>query len=82
MSNLNKFKDSYQVLEKNPKLCFMKEKNSRTHKECLNKFFWFKIFTTNTLCVNVYKMYECDKNQMPYYNVKKKLIIFLGILGH
>jgi hypothetical protein len=23
-----------------------------------------------TLCVNVNKMYECDKNQMPYFNVK------------
>jgi hypothetical protein len=23
-----------------------------------------------TLYVNVYKMYECDKNQVPYYNVK------------
>jgi hypothetical protein len=30
------------------------------------QFFWSKIFTTNTLCANVYKMYECDKNQMPY----------------
>ncbi len=70
MSNLNKFKDSYQVLEKNPRLCFMRKKSSKTHKECLNKFFWPKIFTTNTLCVNVYKMYECDKNQMPYYNVE------------
>ncbi len=28
------------------------------------------ISTLNTLCVNVYKMYECDKNQMPYSNVK------------
>ncbi len=26
MSNLNKFKDSYQVLEKNPRLCFMRKK--------------------------------------------------------
>jgi hypothetical protein len=29
----------------------------------LNKFFWPKIFTTNTVYVNVYKIYECDKNQ-------------------
>jgi hypothetical protein len=69
MSNLNKFKDSYQVLERNPRLCRMKKKGSRTHNECLNNFSWPKIFTTNTLCVNVYKMYECDKNQMRYYNV-------------
>jgi hypothetical protein len=34
------------------------------------QFFWPKSFTTNTLCVNVYKMYECDKKQMPYNNVK------------
>ncbi len=48
----------------------MKKKNSMTHKECLNKFVLPKIFTTNTLCVNVYKMYECHKNQMLYCNVK------------
>ncbi len=75
MLNLHKFKDFYQVLEKNPRLCLMKIKSSRTCKECLNNFFWPKIFTTNTLCANVYKMYECDKSQMPYYSVKcfKKL---------
>jgi hypothetical protein len=65
MSNLNKFKDSYQILEKIPKLCFMKKINSKTHKKCLNKYFWPKICNANTLCANVYKMYECDKNQMP-----------------
>ncbi len=70
MSNLNKFKDSYQVLEKNLGLCFMRKKSSKTHKECLNNFFLPKMFTTNTLCAKVYKMYECDKNKMPYYNVK------------
>jgi len=42
------------------------KKSSKTHKECVNNFFWPKIFTTNTLCANVHKMYECDKNQMPY----------------
>jgi hypothetical protein len=69
MSNLNKLKDSYQVLEKNPRICLV-EKKSRIHKERLNNRFWPKIFITNTLCANVYKMYECDKNQMPYCNVK------------
>jgi len=69
MSRLNKFKDSYQVLEKIQDF-LMRKKGSRIHKECLNNFFGPKIFTTNTLCVNVYKMHECDKNQMPYYNVK------------
>jgi hypothetical protein len=34
------------------------------------QIFWPKILITNTLGTNVYKMYECDKNQMPYYNVK------------
>ncbi len=68
MSNLNKFKDSYEVLEKNLKLCLMRKK-SKNHKKCLNKFFWPKFCITNTLCANVYKMHECDKNQMPYYNV-------------
>ncbi len=47
-----------------------KKINSRTHKECLNNFFWPKIFITKTLCANVYKMYEYDKNQMFYCNGK------------
>jgi len=38
-SNLNKFKDSYQVFEKNPRFCFMKKQNSKTRKESLNNFF-------------------------------------------
>jgi len=66
MLNLNKFNYSYQVFKKNLGLYFMKKKGSKTHKDCLNNFFWPKIFMTNTLCVNVYKMYECDKNQVPY----------------
>ncbi len=39
------------------------------------QLFWPKPFITNTLCANVYKAYECDKNQMPCYNVEsfKKL---------
>jgi len=37
---------------------------------CLNNFFWPKIFTTNILCLNVYKLYECDKNQIPSCNIK------------
>jgi hypothetical protein len=48
MSNLNKFKDYYQVFEKHLGLCLMRKKGSKTHKECLNKFFWPKILTTNT----------------------------------
>jgi len=36
-----------------------------------------------TLGTNVYKMYGCDKNQMPYYNVKwLQKVGFLIILGH
>ncbi len=61
--SLNKFTNFYQVLGKNQKLPLMKKQSSRTHKECLNKNFWPKIFTTNTLFINVYKMCECDKNQ-------------------
>jgi hypothetical protein len=56
LSNLNKFQDCYQVLERNPGLCFLRKKNSKTHKENLNKFFWPKIFTTNTLGTNVHKV--------------------------
>jgi hypothetical protein len=69
MSNLNKFKDSYQALEKNLRLYCMRKKSSNTHKECLNDFFWPKISTTNTLCVNVYKIYVYDNNQMFYCNI-------------
>jgi hypothetical protein len=83
MSNLNKFQNSYQILEKNTRLYFLRKESSKTHKECLHKFFWPKILTTNTLGTNAYKIYECDKNQMPYCNVKifKKMKI-LGVLGH
>jgi len=70
MSNLNKLKNSDQVLEKHLGLYFIEKKSSKTHKECLKNVFWPKTFITNILCVNVYKMYECDKNQMPYCNVK------------
>ncbi len=46
-------------------------------------FFWPKSFITNILCVNVYKIYECDKNQMPYYDVKIfKKSNFYKIMGH
>jgi hypothetical protein len=48
----------------------MRKNNSRIHKECLNNFFWPKFFTTNTLCVKVYKIYEFDKIQMLYCNIK------------
>jgi hypothetical protein len=66
MSILNKFKNSCWVLEKIQDFISWEQKSSRIHKECLNNFSWPKIFTTNTLCANVYKMYEFDKNQMPY----------------
>jgi len=59
ISNLNKFGNSYQILEK----------NSKIHKECLHKFIWCKILITNTLGIKLHKMYERDKNQVPYYNV-------------
>jgi len=49
-------------------------KSSRIHKDCLNNFFWPKIFTTYTLCANVYKIYEFDQNQMPYYSTFGPLI--------
>jgi hypothetical protein len=79
MSNLNKFKDSYQVFEKTLGLCFKKNKSSKTHKECLNNFFWPKIFTTNILYANVYKGSECDKNKMSYCTMKNfKKSNFLG----
>jgi hypothetical protein len=77
MSNLNKFKIFYQVLEKNLGLCSLKKKI----KKCFKKFFWLEIFITNILCANVYKMYECDKNQMPYYKVFKKINQFFENFG-
>jgi hypothetical protein len=42
MSNLNKFHNSYQILEK----------KSKTHKECLNNFLGHMILATNTLGTN------------------------------
>jgi hypothetical protein len=38
------------------------KKSSKTYKECLNNFFQPNIFSTNTLCANVYKMYKYGKN--------------------
>jgi hypothetical protein len=70
MSNLNKFQNSYQVLKKNRGF-FSINKSSKIHKKCLNNFFWPKILPTSTLGTDVHKMYECDKNQMPYCNIKK-----------
>ncbi len=79
MSNLNKFKDSYQVFEKTLGLCLMIKESSKTHKECLNNFFCPKISTTNTLYVNVYKRSECDKNKLPCCIIKSfKKSNFLG----
>jgi len=47
------------------------------------KKFGLKILTTNTLGTNVYKMYECDKNQVPLLQCKKiQKIKFVRILGH
>jgi hypothetical protein len=66
--NLNKFLKNYQVFEKQFRTLHHEKKNSKIHKECLNNFFWPKIFTINTICVNVYKTYECDSNLMPYWN--------------
>jgi hypothetical protein len=40
--------------------------------------FLAKILTANTLGTNVHKMYECDKNQMLYCNVKKIKIEIFG----
>jgi hypothetical protein len=66
MSNLNKFKDSYQVFENNSRLCLMRKKKIKdSFKECLNNFFWPKIFTTNILCANVYKMYNVTRTKWP-----------------
>jgi hypothetical protein len=71
MSNLNKFEDSYQVLEKNPKLCLLRKNKSKdSYNECLNKKIWHNFFTKNTIGTNVHEMYECNKNQVLYYNVK------------
>ncbi len=58
MSNLNKFKNSNQVFKKKSMILLHEKKViSRTHNECLNNFFWPKIFTTNTFmcikCMNV-----------------------------
>jgi hypothetical protein len=69
MLNLNKFHNFYQVLEKNPRLCFLKKKVQRLIKNVF-KNIWPKILTINTLGTNVNKMNECDKNQVAYCNVR------------
>ncbi len=38
MSNLNKFKDFYQVLETNSRFCCTRKEKFGTHKECVNNF--------------------------------------------
>jgi hypothetical protein len=57
------FKIPTKYLKKNQDFVCREKKRL---KECLDKFFWPKILTTNTLGTKVYKMYECDKNQMLY----------------
>jgi len=71
MSNLNKFQKIYQIVKKNLGFFFSINKSSNIHKECYFFFFGPKILPTNTLGTDVHKMYEYDKNQVPYYNVKK-----------
>jgi hypothetical protein len=76
MSNLNKFKDSYQALEKTPRLCFLRKNNSRIHDKCLYNFFWPKILPQTPyvlmcikcMCVTITKcpiaMLKISKNQI------------------
>jgi len=83
MSNLNKFQDSYQVLGKNPKLCFVRKiKSKDSYNDCLNKKIWHKMFTTNTLSTNVHKMYEWQKPSSLLQCKKFQKMKFLGIVGH
>ncbi len=63
MLNLNKFQNSYQVLEKIQDFVSWEKKSSRTHKDCLNNFFWPKILTTNTLNRNVIKCMNVTKTK-------------------
>jgi hypothetical protein len=69
--NLNNLKVPNKSRKTSRILFCDKNKSSRTHKEHLNKLFYFKIFTTSTLTANVYKMFKCDKNQVSYCNVQK-----------
>jgi len=40
------------------------------HEDCLRKLFFLEILITNTLVIDVYKMFKCGKNQMHYNNVQ------------
>jgi hypothetical protein len=40
---------------------------------------FFEILTTNTLGVNVYKMFKCDKNQVSIPMFKMNFLKFLAI---
>jgi hypothetical protein len=65
MSNLNKFKDSYQVLEKIPGLCHMKIKSSRTHKECLNIFFGPRFLSQTPYVLTCIKCMNVTRTKCP-----------------
>ncbi len=44
MSNLNKFKNFYQIFEKNPRFCFMRKKNFKDSQGMSKQFFLVQDF--------------------------------------
>jgi hypothetical protein len=42
-----------------------------------NKLFLPKIYTTNNSSIKVHKIFERDKNKMPYYNVLSFIYLFI-----
>jgi hypothetical protein len=47
------------------------------------QIFWLESFTTNTLNINVHKMYECDENPSALLQCKKfQKMKFQKKMGH
>jgi len=81
MSNLNKFKDSYQVLEKNPRFCHMSKKKVQGPIRNVKTIFFGSRFLPQTpfvlKCMNVTRT-KCLLLQCKCFQKIK----FLEILGH
>jgi hypothetical protein len=68
MSNLN-VSTFLPSLGKVSRTLFFEKNKFKNSQGMFKQIFLLKIFTKKILGTNVHKMYECDKNQMPYYNV-------------
>jgi hypothetical protein len=63
--NLNKFRKSYEVFEKHSRLCLMRKKSSKTHKECLNNFFGPRFLSQTPYVLMCMKCMNLTRTQCP-----------------